>query len=76
MLYKKETEVASNEAKRIGWFPLRGSWEEAVLSWNEQIDIALRRQRLSPALSSKARSRAIPNGLDSSKKAQTTSAVG
>ena len=29
----------------IGWFPARGTWEESVLSWNEQIDSALRNSR-------------------------------
>ena len=29
---------------REGWFPLRGSWEEAVLSWNEQVEISFRRR--------------------------------
>ena len=67
--------MASKEATGIGWFPLRGSWEEAVLSWNEQIDIALRRRRSSPAFSSRAKSKAIPNGLDTSKEAQSTSTV-
>ncbi len=36
--------MARGEAKRVGWFPLRGSWEESVLSWNEQVDMALRRR--------------------------------
>ncbi len=30
-----------------GWFPLRGSWEEAVLSWNEQVEISFRRREQS-----------------------------
>jgi hypothetical protein len=29
---------------REGWFPLRGSWEEAVLSWNEQVENSFRRR--------------------------------
>jgi len=37
--------MARGEAKRIGWFPLRGSWEESVLSWNEQVDMALRHRK-------------------------------
>ena len=47
--------MAASETKRVGWFPLRGSWEEAVLSWNEQVDQALRRQQLnaSPARNGK-----------------------
>lgn len=28
----------------IGWSPARGSYEEAVLSWHEQIDQSFRRQ--------------------------------
>jgi len=31
--------------RRTGWFPLRGSWEEAVLSWNEQVEATFRRKR-------------------------------
>jgi hypothetical protein len=41
--------------KQVGWFPLRGSWEEAVLSWNEQIDLALRRQRVGLVLAGRKR---------------------
>jgi hypothetical protein len=26
-----------------GWFPLRGSWEESVLTWNEQVEVSFRR---------------------------------
>jgi hypothetical protein len=37
--------MARGEARSIGWFPLQGSWEESVLSWNEQIDLALRHRR-------------------------------
>ncbi|NIM05029.1 MAG: hypothetical protein GTN69_00575 [Armatimonadetes bacterium] len=41
--------MAGGETRRTGWFPLRGSWEESVLSWNEQVDSALRhRSRLGP----------------------------
>jgi hypothetical protein len=29
-----------------GWFPLRGSYEEAVLSWYEQIEMSFRRREL------------------------------
>jgi hypothetical protein len=29
-----------------GWFPLRGSYEEAVLSWHEQIEMSFRRRQL------------------------------
>jgi hypothetical protein len=27
-----------------GWYPLRGSWEESVLTWNEQVDSSFRRR--------------------------------
>jgi hypothetical protein len=30
----------------VGWFPLRGSYEEAVLSWHEQIEMSFRRRTL------------------------------
>ena len=33
----------------LGWFPLRGSWEEAVLSWNEQVDKSFRLRNTSGA---------------------------
>lgn len=29
-----------------GWFPLRGSYEEAVLSWYEQVEMSFRRREL------------------------------
>jgi len=29
-----------------GWFPLQGSYEEAVLSWYEQIESSFRRREL------------------------------
>jgi len=29
-----------------GWFPLRGSYEEAVLSWYEQVELSFRRRAL------------------------------
>jgi hypothetical protein len=29
---------------QAGWYPLRGSWEESVLTWNEQVDLSFRRQ--------------------------------
>lgn len=31
--------------RHTGWDPLRGSWEEAVLSWNEQVEATFRRKR-------------------------------
>lgn len=27
-----------------GWYPLRGSWEESVLTWNEQVNSSFRRR--------------------------------
>lgn len=30
----------------VGWFPMSGSYEEAVLSWHEQIDQSFRRRQL------------------------------
>ena len=38
--------MGRDEEKTGGWFPLRGSWEEAVLSWNEQIESSFRRREL------------------------------
>ena len=38
--------MEQGETKQVGWFPLRGSWEEAVLSWNEQVEISFRRREL------------------------------
>ena len=35
--------IRSND---VGWFPARGSYEEAVLSWQEQIDQSFRRRYL------------------------------
>ncbi len=35
--------IRTNE---VGWFPARGSYEEAVLSWHEQIDQSFRRRDL------------------------------
>lgn len=34
--------------QEVGWFPARGSYEEAVLSWHEQIDQSFRRRQLQP----------------------------
>ena len=31
----------------LGWVPLRGSWEEAVLSWNEQVEKSFRMRKAS-----------------------------
>ena len=30
----------------VGWFPAKGSYEEAVLSWQEQIEMSFRRREL------------------------------
>ncbi len=30
----------------VGWNPLRGSYEEAVLSWYEQVEMSFRRRAL------------------------------
>jgi hypothetical protein len=35
--------LRSNE---VGWFPARGSYEEAVLTWYEQIEQSFRRRDL------------------------------
>jgi hypothetical protein len=67
--------VASKETRNIGWFPLRGSWEESVLSWNEQIDLAVRRRRSSPAFLSRTKSKVLPSGLEAVEEEQTASAV-
>jgi hypothetical protein len=67
--------VASKETRSIGWFPLRGSWEESVLSWNEQIDIAVRRRRTSPAFLSRTKSKVLPNGLEAVEEDQAASVV-
>jgi len=58
--------MARGEAKRVGWFPLRGSWEEAVLSWNEQVDMALRRRKGAGLLSQDGELKGGPAELDSS----------
>lgn len=42
---------------RSRWQPLPGSWEEAVLSWPEQVESAFRRRR------GAKRSRAVPHSL-------------
>ncbi len=33
-------------SSEVGWFPAQGSYEEAVLSWYEQIDQSFRRRDL------------------------------
>ena len=32
-----------NREMQFDWVPLIGSWEESVLSWNEQVETAVRR---------------------------------
>lgn len=34
-----------NREAQFDWLPLIGSWEESVLSWNEQVETAVRRRR-------------------------------
>lgn len=55
----------------VGWFPAQGSYEEAVLSWQEQIDQSFRRrdlqaQRTGPELDSRQKlgSRAAGTAAD------------
>ena len=38
--------MEKGRATEGGWFPLRGSYEEAVLSWYEQIEASFRRREL------------------------------
>jgi hypothetical protein len=38
--------VERTRSADVGWFPARGSYEEAVLSWQEQIDQSFRRRFL------------------------------
>jgi hypothetical protein len=38
--------MEKGRATEGGWFPLRGSYEEAVLSWHEQIEASFRRREL------------------------------
>ena len=47
----------------IGWSPLQGSDEEAVLSWYEQIEMSFRRRQLeSERTGHEARTRSEPVG--------------
>ena len=39
---------------QAGWYPLRGSWEESVLTWNEQVDSSFRRQEQGRTVAAKA----------------------
>jgi len=38
--------VEKLRSKETGWFPARDSYEEAVLSWYEQIELSFRRREL------------------------------
>ena len=38
--------MEKGRAPNGGWFPMRGSYEEAVLSWYEQIEMSFRRREL------------------------------
>lgn len=38
--------MEKGRATEGGWFPLRGSYEEAVLNWYEQIEASFRRREL------------------------------
>lgn len=40
------TVMERHGSSESGWFPLRGSYEEAVLSWYEQIEMSFRRRAL------------------------------
>jgi hypothetical protein len=51
-----------NRATEGGWFPLRGSYEEAVLSWYEQIEASFRRRELEVRRTSQDARRARTNG--------------
>jgi len=41
-----EGTVDRRQANEVGWFPAGGSYEEAVLSWHEQIEMSFRRREL------------------------------
>ena len=38
--------VERTRRSEVGWFPAKGSYEEAVLSWQEQIEMSFRRREL------------------------------
>jgi hypothetical protein len=40
------TVMERQTAIEAGWFPLQGSYEEAVLSWHEQVEMSFRRRAL------------------------------
>ncbi len=40
--------MAREQIIRTGWLPVQGSYEESVMSWQEQIELSFRR-RVSPA---------------------------
>ena len=41
-----EGTVDRRQGSEVGWFPAGGSYEEAVLSWYEQIETSFRRREL------------------------------
>ena len=41
-----EGTVDRRQGNEVGWFPAGGSYEEAVLSWHEQIEMSFRRREL------------------------------
>jgi hypothetical protein len=41
-----EGTVDRRQVNEVGWFPAGGSYEEAVLSWHEQIEMSFRRREL------------------------------
>ena len=38
--------MARTQSNEVVWQPLRGSYEEAVLSWHEQIEMSFRRREM------------------------------
>jgi len=38
--------MARTQSNEVVWPPLQGSYEEAVLSWHEQIEMSFRRREL------------------------------
>lgn len=55
------------EEKRQGiWPPREGSWEEAVLTWSEQVEASFRRRERAsvPPVQDKARSGSTPDKTD------------
>ena len=44
--WDQEEAMDKGRVRDEGWLPLQGSYEEAVLSWYEQIDLSFRRREL------------------------------